>query len=238
MKTRKFFRNCKARRCDSSCSRYVQCRRAYRLRMIARLVSPLFNALEFIFKGSRRNKVALTAFSMAFVAVLLAITGTFDAKAPSVAYAASDVVTPVEVPQTTTMAVLKKSTISASNSAHEIVTMGAVDEAVIVEDDFWEPIPEDVVEDEDVVIEEVVEVPEIQTVEQEPEPEPAVITNEMMSTMAAELGAPEDYIAPVAMAGMLYLVNNEGFTVNGAAGLIGNAFSESRFDPGADNGSL
>jgi len=237
MKT-KFYRNCSRRRCDSSCSRYVQCKRAYRLRMIARLVSPLFNALTFIFKGSRRTKVAISAFSMVFIAVLLAITGTFDTNTPSIAYAASDSMIPADLPVATT-AVINSSLSSSINGAYEINDMGAYSEdADLVEDDLWEPIPEEV--QVEVNIEEVEQPASVTAeVEQEPEPEPAqvVITDEMMSEMAANLGAPGDYNAPVAMAGMLYLVNNEGFSVSGAAGLIGNAYSESRFNPGADNGS-
>ena len=55
--------------------------------------------------------------------------------------------------------------------------------------------------------------------------------------IAAEMGLSTDYDPVLAMIGMRYLVIDEGFTVEGAAGLIGNVYSECRFKVGADNGS-
>ncbi len=55
--------------------------------------------------------------------------------------------------------------------------------------------------------------------------------------VASDMGLPSDYDPILAMYGMNYLVNEEGFTVEGAAGLIGNVYSECKFVLDADNGS-
>jgi len=55
--------------------------------------------------------------------------------------------------------------------------------------------------------------------------------------LADQMGLPSDYDPILAMYGMKYLVQEEGFSVEGAAGLIGNVYSECRFDLDADNGS-
>lgn len=54
--------------------------------------------------------------------------------------------------------------------------------------------------------------------------------------MAKSMGLPNDYDAELAMVGMCMLVE-EGFNPEGAAGLMGNVYCESRFFVGADNGS-
>ena len=55
--------------------------------------------------------------------------------------------------------------------------------------------------------------------------------------VASQMGLPSDYDPILAMYGMNYLVSEEGFTVEGAAGLIGNVYSECKFVLDADNGS-
>lgn len=55
--------------------------------------------------------------------------------------------------------------------------------------------------------------------------------------IADEMGLPLDYDPILAMYGMRYLVNEEGFTIEGAAGLMGNVYSECKFILDADNGS-
>lgn len=237
MKTRKFYRNCRRRYCNSGCSRYVKCRRAYRLRRLYSLVSPLFNALAFIFKGSRRHRIAVTALSVVFAVSILTVTGVFRTEAPTVAYAANDVAFPTEVSQE-----IATSVINATNSAHEIVEVCAEPYAEEIldndDDDTYVANSVEVPSEEDSMelfaVEEVIEDEQVQIQE---DTVSYVITDELIFETAFNLGAPSDYDAPVAIAGMLYLVNNEGFTVEGAAGLIGNAYTESRFYPGADNGS-
>ena len=55
--------------------------------------------------------------------------------------------------------------------------------------------------------------------------------------LANQMGLSTDYDPVLAIIGMRYLVIEEGFTVEGAAGIIGNVYSECRFNVGADNGS-
>lgn len=221
MKTRKFYSNCSRRHCNSGCRRYTKCRRAYRLRKIARFVSPIFYLVAFVLSGIRRHKVAFTAVSMALAIATLTLSGPFTAEAPAVAYAANDII------DTETTNLVEESTISA----YEIDNMGAgyVDDDLIIETTEVTPV-EMFAAVEEVPVEEVIYV-------QDEVIDSVVVTDDMISNTATSLGAPSDYNAPVAMAGMQYLVEQEGFTVEGAAGLIGNAYTESRFDPGADNGS-
>ena len=55
--------------------------------------------------------------------------------------------------------------------------------------------------------------------------------------IADQMGLPIDYDPILAMYGMRYLVEEEGFSVEGAAGLMGNVYSECKFVLDADNGS-
>lgn len=73
---------------------------------------------------------------------------------------------------------------------------------------------------------------------EEIEDEPADLswTNDEISRIAADMGYYSD-LAPIAMAGMRLLVDEYGFTREGAAGLMGNAFAECTYFVGADNGS-
>ena len=55
--------------------------------------------------------------------------------------------------------------------------------------------------------------------------------------IADQMGLLPDYDPILAMYGMRYLTLEEGFTIEGAAGLIGNVYSECKFVLDADNGS-
>lgn len=61
-------------------------------------------------------------------------------------------------------------------------------------------------------------------------------TNDEISRIAADMGYYSD-IAPIAIAGMKVLVNEYGYTREGAAGLMGNAYAEATYFVGADNGA-
>ena len=61
-------------------------------------------------------------------------------------------------------------------------------------------------------------------------------TNDEISRIAADMGYYSD-LAPIAIAGMKVLINEYGYTREGAAGLIGNAYAEATYFVGADNGS-
>ena len=61
-------------------------------------------------------------------------------------------------------------------------------------------------------------------------------TNDEISRIAADMGYYSD-IAPIAIAGMKVLINEYGYTREGAAGLMGNAYAEATYFVGADNGA-
>jgi len=61
-------------------------------------------------------------------------------------------------------------------------------------------------------------------------------TNDEISRIAADMGYYSD-LAPIAIAGMKVLVNEYGYTREGAAGLIGNTYAEATYFVGADNGA-
>ena len=219
----------------TECVNYELCKKKARIRKLKKrarlavfyILCPFVYMLDFILKiFSKKSTAVIAIFAIVFALGLSGFTSSGNTGSNPEVVLAGDTVTLEETVQT------------------DVIPSPRVEE------NQGSPVTEAIVEAQAIVVDVVVE--EANRLAQEKaaaqaeaerlaklEAENRIHDNIFVHSqeIANQMGILSDYDPILAMYGMRYLVLEEGFTIEGAAGLIGNVYSESKFYLDADNGS-